>query len=134
MTNTTMLKQLRDSVKAKVKEDPTVIVIIRAVMVAGGPGGEMVEDPYNSTAQDPITVRLFHDTRGPEGLKGAPSGFMTNLQRAILIKHTDTVYENDIFEALGRQYKIGPVDPLNKFGGTYGYQAPIIDASEEETS
>jgi hypothetical protein len=54
----------------------------------------------------------------------------TNLQRFILADYQADIKHVDVFEAIGRSWKIGPVDPLKKFGGVIGYQAPLTDAAE----
>jgi hypothetical protein len=121
------LKQARDGVKKIIKESPENIIIIRQPLVDNG-FGKMVPDPFGTPEEHNYKVRISHERRQPGSLTPGSAGFSTNLQRFILTDHLADIERGDIFEAIGRSWKIGPVDPLKKFGGIIGYQAPLTDA------
>jgi len=133
MNNSELLKQARESVIALIKESPTKIIIKRVGLVDDGSGdGTLVPDPYGTPDDYKMTVRISHERRQAQNLSPAPAGFSTNLSRFIIVDYKTTIYEGDTFEALGKFWQIGPVDPLMKFGGVTGYQAPLKEAEEME--
>jgi hypothetical protein len=130
LTNKSLLKQARNGLKRLINESPEIILIYRKKLVDDGFNG-CVEDPFDSGCPpDEIKCRLSHEQSGPDKLQNAPSGLSTNLLRYITVDHKTTIYEGDTFESekTRKRYKIGAVDPLIKFGGVYGYQAPLVEA------
>lgn len=134
MGNQAFLKQARDGVIRLIKESPTDITIKRAALVDDGAGNnKLIEDPYDSTPEEiTFTVRLSHEQRQAPNYGEVQAGFSTNLSRFIMSRHTDVIYENDTFLDNGtmKYFRIGPVDPLIKFGGVIGYQAPLIESED----
>lgn len=124
------LKQFRDAIKQKILDCPESITITRYQTKDNG-FGVLVQD-YTKTPESlgPYNVRISHEQSGPDKMVESPNGLSTNLQRFILSEYSVVISENDTFTALGKKYKIGPVDPLKKFGGIAGYQAPLIDAGD----
>lgn len=133
MNNKSYLKQARKGIKKHVEENPTIISIFRKPRVEDGFGG-YVESPTGEPDEFIITCRLSHEQQGPDNLKQVPAGLSTNLSRFIIVDYETTIYENDTFEAIDKNWMIGPVDPLIKFGGTIGYQAPLREAEEIEST
>jgi hypothetical protein len=123
-----MLKQARDSVAAKIKENPTTIMVLRRALVDNG-FGEMVENPFGEAEQHVFTVRIAHERKQVPDDGATPAGFSTNLVRFILADHKSQIKQGDRFDALGKSWEIGAVDPLVAFGGIKGYQAPLREAS-----
>ena len=128
MNNAVLLKQARDGIRRLINENPETIIIYRKELKDDGFGG-LIEDPFGDETPHTIKCRLSHEKKFPGNLYPSPSGFTTNLSRFILVDHTVTIYEGDLFEAIDKEYRIGAVDPLLKFGGIIGYQAPLIEAS-----
>lgn len=133
MNNKSLLKQLRTGIKKHIAESPTVITIFRQPLVDDGFGGT-VESPTAAPDEFTMTVRLSHEQKGPEKLESVPAGLSTNLSRFILVDYETVIYENDVFEAINKNWCVGPVDPLLKFGGIIGYQAPLREAQFDENS
>lgn len=123
-----LLKQARNGVKKLIEESPETIVIIRQPMKDDGFGGQ-VPDPFGTPTEHTYKVRIAHERGNPDMLTDTSAGMSTNLQRHLLADYLTDIKHGDIFEALGRSWKIGPVDPLKKFNGVIGYQAPLTDAS-----
>lgn len=131
--NRLRLAQLRRSYKTLIDRNPTTITIERMPMVDDGFGGE-IEDPFGTPEVAAIKCRLSHERAIVPDNNSAPSGLSTNLQRYITVAHDVDIFEGDVFTALEKDWKIGPVDPLVKFGGVYGYQAPLVEATQNEST
>jgi len=127
MNNASYLKQARKGIKKHVEENPTEIIIYRKPLVEDGFGG-YVESPTADPDDFTITCRISHEQQGPVNNEPVPAGLSTNLTRFIIVDYKTTIYENDTFEAIDKNWMIGPVDPLIKFGGIIGYQAPLREA------
>lgn len=133
INNQILLKQARKSVKELIKESLERIIIYRKPLIDDGSGnGVMVEDPYGDPEEFEIKCRISHERRQPSKLEDSAAGMSTNLQRFILVDWETNIYENDYFESndINKAFKIGPVDPLIKFGGITGYQAPLVEGEE----
>jgi hypothetical protein len=122
------LKQARNGVKKVINESPENILIIRQPMTNDGFGNQ-VPDPFGTPTEHNYKVRISHERGNPSILTDTSAGMSTNLQRFIMADYQADIEYGDVFEAIGRSWKIGPVDPLKKFGGIIGYQAPLTDAS-----
>lgn len=127
--NQALLVQKRKGIQDKINKSPEAIIIYRKPMTDNG-FGDLVEDPYGTPVPYNVRCRLSHEQEGPQTQINAPSGLSTALVRFILVDHKTTIYENDTFEALGKKFRIGVVDPLKKFNGILGYQAPLYEAED----
>jgi hypothetical protein len=123
-----LLKQARNGVKKVINESPENILIVRQPMTDDGFGNQ-VPDPFGTPTEHNYKVRISHERGNPSILTDTSAGMSTNLQRFIMADYQADIEYGDVFEAIGRSWKIGPVDPLKKFGGIIGYQAPLTDAS-----
>lgn len=121
------LKQKKESIIAKIRENPETILLYRKPMVDDGMGGE-VEDPFGVDTEAVLVVRIFHNQSNVPAAETNAAGFGSNLHRSIL--STEIIYENEVFEAIGMRFRIGKVDPIKAFGGTVGYQADLYEAAE----
>jgi hypothetical protein len=128
VTDWAMVAQARDGIKRLIDESPETVAIARAALVDNG-FGDLVADPTGTTTDVVVRCRLSHEASGPAALTMAPAGLSSNLRRYILVDHSTTIFEGEAFEAIGRGWKIGAVDPLKKFGQVIGYQAPLVEAS-----
>jgi hypothetical protein len=133
VTDWTLVAQAREGIARIIGENPETVTVSRAAMVDDGFGG-LVADPHGARSSVIVRCRLSHESRGPVSLAQSPAGLSTNLARFILVDHLTTIIAGDTFEALGRGWKIGAVDPLLNFGAIIGYQAPLVEASEVEVS
>ena len=126
--NPQMLNQARDSIKKMIAASPENIIIMRKPMVSDGVEG-MVIDPFGIQVPYKMIVLLSHEKKLPENYNTAPVGLSTNLARYITADYETNIYDGDTFDtSFGKEYKIGAVDPLIKFNGVIGYQAPLIEA------
>lgn len=126
--NAAKLKQARDGIASKIRENPTIIIILRQPMIDDEFGG-MIPDPFGTPTENVYTVRLSHERSQVPENEPVPAGLSTNLQRFILTDHLADIRQDDVFDALGRSWKIGAVDPLYAYGGIKGYQAPLLEAA-----
>jgi hypothetical protein len=131
--NRELLAQARKGIQKLIDENKTTIIIYRKSLIDDGFGGE-VEDPSDEGTPITIRCRISHEKEGPEKLNSAPPGLSTNLSRFIMVNYKTLIFENESFEddTIEKSFKIGPVDPLRKFGGTTAYQAPLIEAVKVE--
>ncbi len=126
--NPQMLNQARDSIKKMIADSPENIIIMRKPMVSDGYEG-LVIDPSGIPVPHKMIVRLSHEKKFPGNYNTAPAGLSTNLARYITADYETNIYDGDTFDtSFGKEYKIGAVDPLKKFNGVIGYQAPLIEA------
>jgi hypothetical protein len=127
------LKQARASIRAKIRENPSSIIILRTPMVDNGFGGE-IPDPFGDPIEYVYKVRLSHERKTVAEAETTPAGFSTNLSRFILADYKAVLIDGDIFDAIGKSWQIGKVDPLYAFGGIIGYQAPLREAAAVDQS
>lgn len=77
-----------------------------------------------------MTVRISHQRNQVPANELKNTGLSTNLSRFILADYKTVITEGfEISAYAGKKYKIGAVDTLIKYGGTIGYQAPLIEGS-----
>jgi len=121
--------QARRAIAFKIKENPSFITVLRQAMVDDGFGNQ-VPDPFGTPEEKHFKVRITHERAQPEMAQNSSAGLSTNLQRFIIAGYKDLIQQGDVFghEATGKVYRIGPVDPLEKFGAIIGYQAPLVEA------
>lgn len=129
------LTQRRKAIQNKIKENPTAIITYSKPMVDDWMGG-LVEDPFGTpVAEDTRYVRISHEQGMTVPKNGpVPAGISTNLQRFILSDYQTVITEGETFEAIGKEWRIGPVDPLYASGGIIGYQAPLMEAADLDES
>jgi len=88
----------------------------------------------NGTFQNPtklsFTGRISHERGIVPDLTSNPAGLSTNLQRFLSVEYTvDFLSRGDhIIDKNNKKWKLGPIDPLEKFKGIHGYQAPLEEA------
>jgi hypothetical protein len=126
------LAQLRAGVKKQIAENPTSIIILRQPMIDDGYGGQCL-DPFGTPTEVILKVRISHEQKGPFNLEGADAGLSTGLGRYIQTDHLADIREGDVFDAIGKTWRVGPVDELQKFGGVHSKQAPLIESAIIET-
>lgn len=125
--NTQCLKQARTGITKLINENPDTIEIERKPLISDGFEG-LVEDPLGVPVSYSYRCRVSHEKLFPGHLDPSPVGFTSSLARYILVEYDVTIYEGDSFDLIGKEYRIGVVDPLVKFDGVIGYQAPLIEA------
>lgn len=128
------LSQARKGIQFSINESPETIIIYRKPLTDNGFDG-LIENPFGTETAHTIKCRLSHEKKFPGNLDSSSAGFTQNLARFILVNYQTIIYENDIFESAlsEKSFKIGPVDPLYKFGGVIGYQASLIEAAPAES-
>lgn len=126
--NLVALRQARVMLEKNIDESPSDVILMRSSTIDNG-FGELVPNPLDtSPTTTTIRCRIAHDRALPE-LGQAPSGLSTNLNRMITTDWATLIVEGDtITESTLGSYRVGPVDPLMKFGGVIGYQAPLTEA------
>ena len=127
MNNPTALSQLRKAFADQVSNSPDVITGERLPLISDGFGG-FVPDPSGTPVPFTFTGRLSHKINGVRSVQEVPSGLDTDLSLFLQWPHTVTVKANEVITARGKQFKVGAVDPIQKFGGVYCYQATLYPA------
>lgn len=117
-----LLKQARTGFRSLISENRQTIT----VAVSPDPS-----DPWAANTNKEFSGRISHERSGVPDLGSVPSGLSTNLQRFLSVEYTvDFLKLGDVItDQNGKQWKLGPVDPLEKFGGIHGYQAPLEEAT-----
>lgn len=129
MNNKTLLKQARKSLKKLIEENPTELTIETYPQVSDGFGGT-VQDPTGTPTTETQKVRISHEKKGPVADEEKPSGLSTNLTWFILSDYETVITEGQqIKDFDGRDYRIGAVTQLMKFGGIYGYQSQLVEGN-----
>lgn len=123
------LHQARNGIKKLINANKTIIIIHRKPLTEDGFGGE-VEAPFGVPAGITVKCRLSHDSYKPEKLGETSTGFTSDIIRYILVDHNQDIVQDDVFEALNKQWKIGLVDPLYAFEKIIGYQAALYEAAD----
>lgn len=135
MNNRELLKQARAGFKAIISENKDAVIIFRQPLVDDLFGG-LTEDPTGTPVGVVIPCRISHEAKGPQEQQNAPAGTVNNMTRFISVCYNIEINQKETFESIGHLWEIGKVDPLKKFGGVIGYQAPLIERgiiTEEDT-
>ncbi len=121
-----LLKQARQGQKSLVNESPETVTY-RKNNTSNLPIGWAGSD-YTDID---IKVRISHERSVAAENVPTPAGMSTNLQRFMTWTHEiDYLQINDIItDSKGKKWKLGAIDPLEKFGGIYGYQCPLEEAN-----
>lgn len=122
MSNKRFLKQARRGFKQLIDENRETMTIA----ISADPS-----DPWASETNPEFTGRISHESsRQAPDLTENPAGLSTNLNRFLLVEYdVDFLQEGAIItDSSSRKWKLGPIDPLVKFGGVHGYQTPLEEA------
>ncbi|MCK4819853.1 hypothetical protein KA005_29075 [bacterium] len=116
-----MLKQARKGYKKMIDENRQVLI----VTIPGDP-----TDPWSAETTKDFTGRIAHEQRGPSDLEVGTAGLSTNLSRFLSVEYdVDFLAVGQIItDQNSKDWKLGAVDPLSKFGGIHGYQVPLEEA------
>jgi len=127
VNNPAALAQLRKGFDAQIAMSPDVVTGSRLPMIDDGFGGT-VPDPAGTPVPFTIEGRLSHERNGVNSVHEVPSGLDTALSLFLQWRWNVTVKEGEVITARGRQFRVGVVDPIKKFGGVYCNQAPLYPA------
>jgi len=127
--NTLALRQARDMIQGIIDESPVSVIVYRDVFIDNG-FDRLVADPFHVGAPQNLRGRISHEKKAVEAVATTSAGLSTALSRYFLTNHKTEIREGEVFEAIGKRWRIGPVDVLRKFGGIVGYQAPLVEAAE----
>jgi len=116
-----LLKQARKGFKSLINENRQTMLI--SILTD-------TTDPWGGTTTKTFTGRISHEKRGVPDLTTGNAGLSTNLNRFLTVEYdVDFLVVGDIItDADSKQWKLGAVDPLSKFGGIHGYQIPLEEA------
>lgn len=128
MNNRGSLKQARFGQTHRIGIDPMKMNVSRRTATKTDSTGKPVIDYTQPPATVSLTVRVMHEASGPVPLGPAPAGQSSNLGRMVMSDYRNVIQTDDLLVYEGVQYKVGKVDTLRKFGGIYGYQAPLTEA------
>lgn len=127
MNNRAALKQARKGQDSLINESPetfTMVISGTTTIPEGWPG-------YVASETKVFTARLPHERSIVPVLEGTPAGMSTNLQRFLTCGYlVDYLYKGAIItDSKGNNWRLGKPDPLEKFGGIYGYQVSVEEAN-----
>jgi hypothetical protein len=129
MNNANLLRQARKAIIHKIALSPSTITIISYPLISDGFGGTM-PNPMGTAISSSKTVRISHQRNQVPENELKNTGLSTSLSRFILSDYKTPLTEGtDVSSYLGKKYKIGAVDSLEKYGGIIGYQAELIEGS-----
>ena len=121
-----LLKQARKGFTALVSEN-------RQTMTFRSPADSSIPAGWagNLPTDIPFSGRISHESsrQAPE-LSPGTAGLSTNLQRFLSVEYDVDflVAGSFIVDQNSKRWKLGPIDPLEKFGGIHGYQIPLEEA------
>lgn len=116
-----LLKQARNGMKALINENSQVL----SIALSADP-----TDPWAGTTAPTFRGRISHDKPGPDNLSKGNAGLSANLDRFLSVEYDVDflVVGSIITDQNSKDWKLGAVDPLEKFGGIYGYQVQLEEA------
>ena len=125
MINKSLLAQARKGQDYLIKENPETFTYTKnntPTIPIGWDG--------SSTTAYTFEGRLSHETSIIPQAEGNQAGMSTNLKRFFTCGYLiDYLQRDDIItDSKGKDWKLGVIDPLEKFGGIYGYQAWLYNA------
>lgn len=124
---TGQLEQARYGWQRTIDENPEVVVLYRKAQIGDGFGGS-VENPFG--AETPVTARIRMSHEGKAGQSAGPGGLEEQFNRYIMVNYQTFIMRNDVFEAIGKRWRVETVDPFIQFGGVVGYRASVIEATD----
>lgn len=125
--NTICLKQSREMIQRLIDENPSIISIWEKATMLNGKG-DVVINPNAPSIEVKIKCRISHEVAGTFTIGNVQGALTSNLGRYILTNYKTKIISNTSFDAIDDKWRIGKVDPLWKFKGVIGYQAPLIQA------
>jgi len=132
MFNRELIAQARRGIQRQIEESPSVVTLMRQPLVSDGFGG-WTPSGTPVAVTPPLLCRVSHERAGVQTVGEVPAGLDTNLTLWLLASYDADVRENDTFEFAGRVQRVGRLDPLRKFDGVQGLQAPLYGGDEVET-
>jgi hypothetical protein len=132
MFNRELIAQARRGIQRQIEESPSVVTLMRQPLVSDGFGGFTPSGTPVAVEPD-LLCRVSHERAGVQAVGDVPAGLDTNLTLWLLVPYDADVRENDTFEFAGRIQRVGRLDPLRKFDGVQGIQAPLYGGDEVET-
>lgn len=127
--NYAILKNARNIFKQELKKNGKIYSYGTYPLVDNG-FSVMIQDLSAARTYINILARIALERRGPVGDGIAPVGLSTNLSRFILTAWDQPLVQDGIIIDDLREYKIGAVTPLEKFGGIYAYQSVLIEGTK----
>jgi len=123
-----ILKQIRKGIKNAVAINRERITLQRAPLITNPITGEQVRNPAGAKTSHSIYARIAHEKKVAPDDRPTPAGESTNLSRFILVEPQYTIVEHDTFTWQGKEWEVGPVDPVIIKGHVIEYQAPLKEA------
>jgi len=117
-----MLKQARKGFMKLILEDPQVFTY----SVSADP-----TNPWGSSTTKTFTGRISHERSIVASDTPTTAGVSTSLQKFLSYPYTEGALQigDVITDSESRKWRLGKPDPLRKFGGVFGYQAPLTEVS-----
>jgi hypothetical protein len=116
-----LLKQARKGYKASILENSQTITL----SILADPA-----DPWSVVTTKTFTGRIAHEKKAVSNLETGTAGLSTNLGKFLMVEYNINylVVGMIITDANSKDWKLGSIDPLEKFGGVHGYQCPLEEA------
>jgi hypothetical protein len=126
-----LLDQAREAWQRTIDENSESITFHRKAQVSDGFDGT-VDNPFGAETAIIEKVRLSHDAAIADG--AGPGGIAEHLNRYLMLSHKSTIARNDVFDAIGKKWRVLSVDKIVKFHGIIGFRAPVIEAVSMEAN
>lgn len=126
--NSSLLAQARKGQDGLINENPETFTFIANI---GTPNVPVGWPGYIADDVKTFVARLSHEQSTVPQASGDQAGVSTNLKRFFTCGHEIDFLQRDaiITDSKGVDWKLGVIDPLEKFGGIYGYQAWMYNAN-----
>lgn len=125
-----LLKQARMAWEKTIAENSVEVTIYRMPLKDNG-FDKMVPDPFGVKIPVTMTVRISHEAKVTTG--HGVTGYSEGYERYVMVNRDDTILTGDVFDAIGKTWRIGVVDPIYRFEGLIGFRAPLHEATKAGT-
>lgn len=124
--NTAMLEQVKKGLIDTIEKEG-LILTMKTYPTKDNGFGIQIFDYSQAPIEKQAKFRIALDKSAPAVDGETSFGLSSNLNRIIESDYRTPMIEGAIIVGLEREYKIGEVTPLIKFGNKYGYQAVLIE-------
>lgn len=122
------LRQARAGQKKLIAENRSYLVQTYQPTTTDPITGDQVPNPAATAVTENIYCRIMHERAQVPTDTQNPAGMSTNLNRMIMTDWENVPRYGATIAWESLTFEIGPVDPIYKYGGLVGYQAPLTEA------
>jgi len=123
-----MITQIKSGIKKAIAQNRFRVILKRFPTMTDPITGETIRNQAGTKTSHPIYCRIAHERAQVPANNETPAGLSTNLNRFIITDHNQSPVEHDTFTWQGKDWEVGPVDPVRIKGQVIEYQAPLKEA------